>query len=469
MSVKSLFAFPGKAVALLFLAIFSFMVSGCRAPGAVSGEAASVEEPAPTITAVDTAKLPPPNTFTIPTQTVPAPTPTVQVNPAVSALFNQEPFTSMTTFVLPLTVRHVTETGATLFFELNQPAEGALFYQPVSDTVQQSIEVPFLPGEARQQLAIQGLTPGVEYRALVGLKQTDGSYKQPAFLNSSWGSVRFRPQSTQMPLRVGVLGDASFGDSATEELVQRMTSYNLDFAIHTGDVVGLIEENNGPVEAYALKFYKTLSPLLHRMPVYTIIGNHDYDFPARWQESFFYYYAFPSFPEPLFSASQKQGDNQYYTFAYQGVQFMMLDSQVFFGVEGREAEQAWMTERLADTRFRFTIPVLHVPPYFSGSIHPDDGLAVRQFWSPLFAAAHTPLALSGHSHHYERLVADGVTYIVSGGGSATLYPAGEILPQSQVFASRTHFVLLEIYDDRIELSAISKDGDVLDRATIAVP
>lgn len=416
------------------------------------------------------ATLPSTPTFAVPTQTEPPPTPTVQVDPAVAALFADEPFADKPAYVLPLTVRHLTEDSATLLFELSEPAEGSLFYRPVSDTVQQQpVAVPFSPGEARQQLTIQGLTAGVEYRAIVGLKQSDGTYRQPAFQDGSWGSVRFHTASTQAPLRVGVLGDASFGDAATEELVRRMASYNLDFVIHTGDVVALIDENNGPVEAYALKFYKTLSPLLHLAPVYTIIGNHDYDFPARWRESYFYYYAFPSFPDPQFSSSQKQGDNQYYAFAYQGVQFMLLDSQVFFGVEGREAEEAWMAERLADSRFRFTIPVFHVPPYFSGSVHPDDGLAVRQFWSPLFAAAHTPLALSGHSHHYERLIADGVTYIVSGGGSATLYAPGEILPQSQVFARRTHFVLVEIYADRIELSAISKEGEVLDHTTIPVP
>ena len=144
----------------------------------------------------------------------------------------------------------------------------------------------------------------------------------------------------------------------------------------------------------------------------------------------------------------------------------MLDTQVFFGQPGWKEEDAWLAERLADPRFRFTIPVFHVPPFFSGAVHPDDQLAVRQFWHPQFSAAKAPLALSGHSHHYERLIADGITYIVAGGGSGTLYAAGTILPQSQEFASRTHFVLLNIYSDRIELSAIDKNGELFDQALI---
>jgi acid phosphatase len=125
-----------------------------------------------------------------------------------------------------------------------------------------------------------------------------------------------------------------------------------------------------------------------------------------------------------------------------------------------------MAERLADSRFRFTIPVFHVPPFFSGAVHPEDQRPVRQLWHPSFVSAHVPLAFSGHSHHYERLEADGITYIVSGGGSGILYAPGETLPESQVFARRTHFVLMEIYADRIELSAIDKDGEVFDRASI---
>ena len=38
-------------------------------------------------------------------------------------------------------------------------------------------------------------------------------------------------------LRCGVIDDASFGDSATETLIQEMVSYDLDFVLHTGDIV----------------------------------------------------------------------------------------------------------------------------------------------------------------------------------------------------------------------------------------
>ena len=99
-------------------------------------------------------------------------------------------------------------------------------------------------------------------------------------------------------------------------------------------------------------------------------------------------------------------------------------------------------------------------------MHPDDSLPVRYSWVPLFEAANVPISFSGHFHNYERLVVNGVTYIVTGGGSSTLYALGDLLPESRIYAPITHFVLMEIFDDRIEISAITKDGETIDQATI---
>lgn len=448
--------------------VLTLFVSGCTGMEKQESATRSVEESSAVqvITATPVVSTPSPAPAT-PTHT-PVPSPTATKTPTwpqIAGLLSENLPASLHAYILPLTVRHVMQEQATLFFESDEPVDGFLFYQEISPQQQEVKAIPLAPGEARQQITLEDLTPGAEYLAIVGINEMDGVFRQPVFLDEAWNSVRFRTAAGQQPLRVGVFGDASFGDSATEALVKLMASYNLDFAIHTGDVVAEIYENSGPVEAYALKFYKTISPLLHQMPVYTVIGNHDYDSAARWQDSYFYYYAFPPFPD--FSFPPPKNDIQYYAFAYNDVQFLMLDSQVIFGVAGRDEQKAWMVERLSDPRFRFTIPVFHVPPFFSGSVHSDDQLPVRQSWHQIFVAAQVPLALSGHSHHYERLLADGITYIVSGGGSGILYAPGEILPQSQVFARRTHFVLLEIYYDHIALSAIDKEGKLLDSAEIA--
>lgn len=369
-------------------------------------------------------------------------------------------------YALPLTVRHVTETSATLDFELDIPTEGSLFYQPVEASGSEPGQVPLAPRETRRQITLEGLEPGSAYQAIVALRARDGAYQQPSFLGQVWGPVRFRTVSDEEPLWIGVIGDAGFGDAATAALVEEMAAYDLDFVLHTGDVVYATEGSVTPPEDYARKFYAPFAPLLHQMPVYTVIGNHDYDAAMRWQGAPFYDHAFPGVSDPRFTPPERERRSQFYAFAYRNIQFLMLDSQVFFGVEGRAEQDVWLHERLSDTRFALTIPVFHVPPYSSSAVHRRDGIPVRRTWSPWFEAAGVPIVFSGHSHHYERLVAGGVTYIVSGGGSAVLYDAGERLSESQAFARRTHFVLVEIGSGQVQLSAIALGGEVLDRVAI---
>ncbi len=73
---------------------------------------------------------------------------------------------------------------------------------------------------------------------------------------------------------------------------------------------------------------------------------------------------------------------------------------------------------------------------------------------------------SGHEHFYERLETDGISYLISGGGCSVLYNMVEQHSQSQVFARQMHFVLMEIYTDRIEISAITEAGELLDQVNI---
>jgi 3',5'-cyclic AMP phosphodiesterase CpdA len=367
--------------------------------------------------------------------------------------------------VIPLVIKHVTDVSAIFFFELRLPQECVLVYRSVTPGIESHGFITIAAGETRHMITIEGLTPGVRYQTMVLVDHGRGDLQQPGFAGKEWGMVSFNTESDRKPIRVGVLGDASFGDEATYSLIDLMASQDLDFIIHTGDVV---YETNGSdlFHSYMLKFFEPFSSLLHQLPVYTVLGNHDYDAVLMWQGAPFYDYAFPAFPDTDFNYPMSRRANQYYAFSYRDVQFLMLDSQVFFGVEGRADQDTWLKKRLADTRFRFTIPIFHVAPFSSCAVHPDDSLPVRYSWVPLFESVKIPISFSGHFHAYERLQVNGVTYVVTGGGSSTLYAQGDLLPESLIYAPLTHFVLMEIFEDRIQISAITKDGERFDQATI---
>ncbi len=275
------------------------------------------------------------------------------------------------------------------------------------------------------------------------------------------------PGAEARALRIGVLGDSGFGQPATFELAREMATYDLDFVIHTGDLVYHADENPSPQIAYMEKLFRPLAPLFQQLPLYPVVGNHEYDAESRWEGAPYYYWAFPPLGDPDFESTARGGRREWYAFEYGSIQFIMLNSQTFFGQEGRAEQTAWVVDRLDDDRFKLSIPVFHVAPY-SGGLHLLDGLALRTEWGTLFEAAGVPLVLSGHDHNYQRLQVGRVTYIVTGGGSETLYRKQLTLPESAAFARRTHFVLLTLTAGQIEISAIALGGEIIDQATILI-
>lgn len=367
-------------------------------------------------------------------------------------------------FKLPLTIQHITDSSAVLYFELSEPANGLVVYSSDENNAVEQV-VPFDASTTAHQIDLKGLSSGVIYRTGVVVEDSAGQYHRPGFLQADWGEVTFRTWSDRQPLRFGIIGDSGFGDPVTPQLADQMAASSLDFTLQTGDIVYNVFENADPFEAFALKYYKPFSPLLHQMPVYLVVGNHDVETAALWNGTPFYDHAFPAFSDPRFEPSAFDGHNEWFAFAYGDVQFIMLNTEGLNNTQERALQREWLAERLADTRFSTSIPVFHVAPY-TGGAHVSDGLGIRADWQPLFEQAGVRLVLSGHDHNYQRLVVNGITYIVSGGGSATLYQKTRDLPESQVFARKSHFVVFEVYPDRIDLKSIALGGDVIDQTSI---
>lgn len=366
-------------------------------------------------------------------------------------------------YQIPLTLQYVNPTSATFSFELSNPHEGSLFLWNTMGPVE---ERPFSSNETAFTFTFHGLQPGGEYMAAVGLRDLLGGYSTLLYQEREWGMVQFRTlPAQQSPVRVAVLGDSGFGEQTTYRLIERIATYDPDFVIHTGDVVYNIQEDADAPAAYAKKFYWPFAPLLHRIPVYPVVGNHDVAWASLWEGVPFYYHAFPQL-EVLDEGMQGSEERrEWYALSVAGYQILLLNSQSFFGAGGYQEQTQWLKERLADERYLTTIPVFHVAPYTSG-LHGGDGISIQRNWGPLFQQAGIPLVISGHDHNYERLVVDGMTYIVSGGGSGVLYGQRAFEPISKTFARRTHFVLLELFSDHIELTSVALEGETLDQTTI---
>lgn len=396
----------------------------------------------------------------------PTPLPIATDTPSPPRRIDVEGVLQSVTYVIPITVQHVTSSSATLYFELSQPHAGVLVFMRVDQPTTSADWVELEEQGTKHLITIEDLVAGQEYQAFVGLLDDEGSYRAPGNSDELWETIHFKiPVDDARIFRLGVLGDSGFGDRATINLLEQLASYDLDFVIHTGDLVYNVGEETDPIKAFIEKFYTPFEPILRNIPLYPVVGNHDVNLATFRQEVPFYFHAFPVLSDENLTVEGSADQREWYAFSVGKTQFLMLNSYSFYSGSGRAEQTEWLQERLADPRFEVSIPVFHIAPFTSGK-HKEDGLPIRSEWLPLFKQAGVPLVLSGHDHNYERLVNEGITYIVTGGGSAVLYPAQQSLPTSRVFAASTHFVLLEFSPDQIELTAIALGGNILDTALI---
>jgi Calcineurin-like phosphoesterase len=132
---------------------------------------------------------------------------------------------------------------------------------------------------------------------------------------------------------------------------------------------------------------------------------------------------------------------------------------------GNPEQLAWLEETLANTDAKWKLAAPHHPPYASG-FHGSNA-ATREAFVPLFERYGVQIVFSGHEHDYQRTdPINGVTYVVSGGGSRTKRTGTADF--TAVAYSTHHYVDLNIYDDHVLLRASDQDGEQFDETVIPV-
>jgi hypothetical protein len=129
----------------------------------------------------------------------------------------------------------------------------------------------------------------------------------------------------------------------------------------------------------------------------------------------------------------------------------------------------WLESTIADQHSRWTIVVVHIPPYDCGRYNGNP--KVRNLWAPLFAGRAT-LVLSGHDHNYQRFAPhEDVTYVVSGGGGDAFYElddecVAETPARLAGNDSKHHFLAIRASKTQLEVLAIAADGSIIDHFVV---
>lgn len=244
----------------------------------------------------------------------------------------------------------------------------------------------------------------------------------------------------------GFVGDTQLGEGIVEEVFDRFERAGVDFVLHLGDIVDDAASDE--------QWNEVLSAVRrHRIVLRPVVGNHDRLIGTSDRGETRFREFFPELPET------------FYRFSHRGVTFMMLNSErsLMPGTE-QGSFLASELEALSTT----AVVCLHRPVFTCG--HRDlANQFLRRLWlHTRLKATPVRLVLSGHHHYYDRTKPlDGVTYVVSGGGSRKLYPAAVADRTTAAFrAGVNHYGLVDVYPDRFAVRALDLEGREIDRFAV---
>lgn len=267
-------------------------------------------------------------------------------------------------------------------------------------------------------------------------------------------------------VRVLAFGDSGDGSPQQFALRDHMLTRQFDVFLHLGDMA----YGSGTFAEFEERVFGVYRDLMHRVPSYPVIGNHEYKTDGAQPYLDLY---------SLWDVALKDEDaERYYSFDYGDVHFIALDSNpemlwpiVAFDDVEDDTMLDWLRADLAATDKPWRIAFFHHPPYSSGQ-HGSDQLA-RDTISQVLEEGEVDLVLAGHDHHYERSVpvtgvqattseAGGITYFVVGSGGAGLRDATGDWFTAAVNDEDHAYLDLVVEGCTARGEALAADGTVLD-------
>jgi len=276
-------------------------------------------------------------------------------------------------------------------------------YEPLPDfertgEMTLAISVPALeesPLIKTSHVTLANLLPATDYVYRVTLFGENGESQSPvgAFSTApdpgdpiSFIVLADTQQQLEGVNRLALVGDAIAADPL-----------EFDFILHAGDVV------ESPSTYYWDDWFSSFDDMLLRAPFIPVLGNHERNHRS-------YYDAFELPP------GAGKNDERWWALHWGDVVVVGLDSNVKKATD-YTAQQGWATTHLSGPEpHKFVI--FHHPVFTSDAFH-GSGTFLDKIYHPIFVEAGVDIVFNGHSHHYEHVVRDGVTYLVVGGGGAT--------------------------------------------------
>jgi len=305
---------------------------------------------------------------------------------------------------------------------------------------------------------LPGLTPGAAY--CYEIVEDGVVLARNLRFDTAW-------QDTDRPVRLLVLGDSGNGSDDQRAVRDAFMTQDFDVFLHMGDMA----YGSGTFDEFETNFFDIYQGLMHRVPVFPTIGNHEYktDYGRPYRDV---YHLLENIP--------REAERElYYSFDYGNIHFTSLDSNenttlpIYLDINDVHSDDMfdWMLEDITSSDADWKIVFMH-HPFFSSTDRGIRESGVRLFRS-LLEEAGVDLILVGHDHTYERSVPltggctdvepRGVTEIVVGGSGAGL---SEVEPgmwhTAGIYNDDHTYLRLEVHGCRLVGQAFNTANEAVD-------
>jgi tartrate-resistant acid phosphatase type 5 len=277
-------------------------------------------------------------------------------------------------------------------------------------------------------------------------------------VSSSASSIFAAPDLAGSTVRFATIGD--YGSNSSNELAVAtlIKGWNPDFIITLGDnnypsgAASSIDGNIGKYfHDYIYPYVGSFTPGSATNRFFPSLGNHDWE--TSGAVPYLNYFVLPN-------------NERYYSFTQGPIEFFVMDSDSHEpdGISVTSAQAAWLHQRLSASTAVWKIVYFHHAPYSSGTTH---GSNTTLQWP--FQQWGASAVLSGHEHDYERILHDGIPYIVNGLGGESIYSFGTPVTGSQVRFNATYGAqLIEADANHItfQFYSIASGGTLIDSYTV---
>ena len=316
---------------------------------------------------------------------------------------------------------------------------------------------------------LEYLTPGTAYEYRVGF---DNNFNE-------WQSLKTAKGTNFKAL---IFPDSqSDGYGEWQKLAQDAYKVNktAQFFINMGDLV-----DNGEDHKQWNAWFDAVKDIVDVIPVAPVMGNHEtYNLAWKMRMPVAYLHLF-NLPQQGVEEAYK---NQYYSFDYGDVHFVVLNTQLVemgeFQPELQAVQQAWFKADMAKTAKKWKVVLMHKDPLqyaFATRPQPrEEGFSDEgKEWMPLFDKYGIDAVISAHLHtyrnrgHIKNFVRDasGPLYILTGIAGNVRYPGlwkqhkldERIAPQPET----DNYMTMEAGEDSLKFEAFLPDGKKIDSVEI---